>query len=359
VRAAALAVAVALAPAAGCGDDVVDPLSFAVDERGPYRTGYTELEISYQPPGQDEPRTVTMSVWYPTEDTEGYAPVYFDLFRDNDAFEDATPAPPIHEGGYPVHVYSHGFMGFGGTSYNMMGYFASHGWVAAAPSHAGNLLFEPDEIATALYYERSLDVSATIDVLSDVAALSDVALAGPVNIERVVMSGHSFGAFTTWASAGAAFDEDVVRGRCDAGNVPSGTCTEAEIQAMLAGVADDRIVAAIPMAGGDTGWFGPDGYDAVEVPVLLMTGTDDDVGAQALYDIADVDLTWIDVEGACHQTFALGGCANLESEEGFAIVNTYAMAFARRYLLDDDAPRTVAIVDGTEIVSPRVAMVRK
>ena len=45
---------------------------------------------------------------------------------------------------------------------------------------------------------------------------------------------------------------------------------------------------------------------------------------------------WLEIEGACHQTFAIGACSNLDGGEGFDIVQTYALAFARRSVLDDD-----------------------
>lgn len=348
------AAAVAVALTACGGADALDPLALPVDQPGPFHAGYREVEVTYQPDGVAGPRTIVVSVWYPTEDTDGYAPAYHDLFRDDAAFEDATPAPPIHRGGYPVHVYSHGWQGFGGTSYHLMDYFASHGWVAVAPNHAGNLLFEPDEIPTSHYFERPMDVAVALD------AAGALDLPGEVNTEAVVMSGHSFGTYTAWSVAGAAYDEDVARARCAAGDVPSGACTEDEIEVLVRGHRDPRVVAAIPMAGGDSGWFGGDGYDAVAIPMLLMTGTDDDVGAQALFDkAARTDLTWIDVTGGCHQLFGLGGCHDIDGELGFAIVNTYALAFARHHVLGDDGDDVVGIVTGRTEVSDLVAYRRR
>jgi predicted dienelactone hydrolase len=338
----------------GCGDDGIDPLSLSVDERGPFNVGYTSWEVTYQPQGVDGPRTISVGMWYPTDDTDGYNPAYHDLFRDLDVFEDAVPAAPIHDGGYPVHVYSHGFSGFDGTSSDLMGYYASHGWVAIAPSHTDNLLFDEDPLPTSHYFTRSMDISRVLD------ELDTVDLAGPVANDRVVMSGHSFGTLTTWATAGATFDETEIRAHCDSGDVPSGECTEDEIDVFVAGLRDPRVVAGIPMAGGDRWWFGDTGYESVDIPMLLMTGTDDDVGAQALFDkISTVDLTWIDVEGGCHQLFGLGGCFDIEDDVGFAIVNTYALSVGRRYVLDDEDEHVVGVVSGNHDVSSLVRFERK
>jgi predicted dienelactone hydrolase len=346
------AVLVAALAAAACGDSAVDPLALPVDQRGPYNVGFDSWEVTYTPPGGAGERTILVHMWYPTEDDDGNNPAYENLFRDDDVFEFATPAPPIHDGGYPLLVHSHGHRGFGGNSSDLMAYFASHGWVAVAPNHTGNTLFEGDERPTWLYYTRSFDISRAID------EMATVDLPGPVVTDRVVMSGHSFGTFTTWATAGASFDSAVMSDLCGSETLPD--CTAGDLEIFAGGLRDDRVIAAIPMAGGDRGWFGDTGYDGIDLPVLLMTGSDDDVGAAAMFDgIGPIDLTWIDVEGGCHQLFGLGGCDEIGDDEGYAIVNTYALALARTALLGDDDPAVTGIVDGSVTVSERVILQRK
>jgi predicted dienelactone hydrolase len=347
------ALAALVAAACGGGDAAIDPFALPVDEPGPFRVGYRTWPVSYAPPGGAPERMIDVHMWYPTEDAEGVEVWYEDLFRDYESFLDAAPAAPIHGGAYPVHAFSHGFRGFPGNSAFLMRHFASHGWVAVAPSHTGNTLFDTDPLPPAHYFERSADVAAALD------ALAGAELPGEPLTDAVLLSGHSFGAYTAWATAGAAFDEAEVRSRC-AGELDGGTCTEAEIAVLVAGLDDPRVVAAIPMAGGDTGWFGAGGYAAVEEPVFYMTGTDDDVGQQALYDlVGGVDLTWIDVEGGCHQMFAVGACDSIDTEVGFAIVRTYALAFARRHVLGDADATIAGILDGSIPVSDLVHYMRK
>ena len=91
------------------------------------------------------------------------------------------------------------------------------------------------------------------------------------------------------------------------------------------GLRDERVVAAVPMASRmKTTFFGTKGCQSVAIPVLYMSGTDDPVGAPELFAQCDaIDLTWIEIEGACHQAFALGFCDQLDTEEGFSIINAF------------------------------------
>lgn len=345
----------------GSGPEMPDGglLHFPVDAVGPFRVGYRAWKITYEPKaGGGGPREIGINVWYPTLDTEGTNPVYLKLFEDTDVLENAALAPPIEPAGYPVHVYSHGASGFGATSSDLMHYFASHGWVAVAPDHTGNTLGTPTSpYPLSLYVHRSTDVSAALDALD--ALPEGDPLAGKCRTERVILSGHSFGTFTTWASGGAAFDPSALEAKCNAGEFTE-PCAPEQIDAFAKGLGDARVVAGLPMAGGSPGWIADGGFDAASKPFFLMTGSNDPVGAEAVWDATtSLDLTWIDIEGGCHQLFALGGCAEVDSAVGYAIVNTYALAFARRHVLGDESDRVARLLDGTEPVSDLVTFQRK
>lgn len=323
-----------------------------VAERGRFHIGHRLQQIVYRPVGATADRTISYDVWYPTNDTTGTDVVYFEIFHDGGAFEGATPAPPVDGVGYPVHVHSHGARGFGATSWNVMYHFASHGWVAVAPTHTDNTLSDVASPPPVHRAHRAQDVSRTLDAAAKLHEQG--LLPAPARTDRVLLSGHSFGTFAAWANAGATLDPVVVRRECAAGTPP---CTAGEI-ASFAGLADPRVVAAVPMAGGATDWISS--YQSVKVPMFLMTGTEDDVGAPALWDrTAGVALTWIQITGGCHQLFAFGGCASVPDQEGFSIVGTYALAFARRHLEGDASARVVGILDGTVAVSPRVKLQRR
>lgn len=336
-------------------------LDYDLTQAGPFQVGYRRWEHTYVA-GPNGERTIDMHVWYPTEATGGEHPTYEFVFADPNAIVDAPPAAPV--GGatatYPVHVYSHGNLGFAGSSAALLRHFASHGWVAVAPDHTGNTLsdnLEPRPVA--IYYLRSLDITEALDAMEALPETDP--LAGRLRTDAVVMSGHSFGVHTCWASAGATFDVPAMTAACADPADALGPCTEAELAVFDAGLGDPRVVASIPMAGSiPRKLFGPTGHESVTLPMLSMSGTLDPVGADTQFETTgDVPLVWIDIEDGCHQTFAIGECAVLGKEEGFAIVNTYALAFARRHVLGDDSASTGGILDGSIVVSDRVALKTK
>ncbi len=345
-----------------------EPLTWPVGEAGPYRVGYRTMQVTYDPAGAPAPRTVKLHLWYPTLDETGEGARYLGLFPDDDSFVDASLAPPEAGYGdrYPVHVHSHGHMGFAGSSASLMRHFATHGWVVAAPDHTGNTLADAlNPRPTWMYFVRGLDISASLDHLAALPADGDAAdpLAGQLALDAVVMSGHSYGGYTTFAVAGAAFDMARLQADCAAGQGPGGApCSDDELAVFAAGTRDPRVVAAIPMAAGNRAMFGDAGYAAVQAPILMMTGAADD----SVKNLGEGDPTWaaltgpalrVDIAGGCHQVFALGGCDAISDAEGFGIVNHYALGFARRHVLGD--PTVDALLSGDVQVSPAVSFSAK
>jgi len=327
-------------------------LEFAVDGPGPYAVGYRSWPVTYTVPGTGEARTIDVHAWYPAEAVEGEHPRFLNLFDDNVSVIDAPARGPAGEA-YPVHVYSHGDRGFGGTSAFLMQRFASHGWVAIAPDHVGNLLTANERgDLVAHFIERPADITATLDALAALPADDPLSRA---DVSRVLLSGHSRGVYTVWAGGGAAYDLAAIEAaRPDA--------TDGERSAFAAGLGDPRVAAVVGLAGGyRESWFGPDGFRAVQIPFQAQSGTADNPDSmRAVFDrVMGLDYTWIEIEGACHQTFALGGCETIDRDLGFEIVDTYALAFARRHVLGDDDPRTVGIVEGTVEVAAEATVRRR
>ncbi len=333
-----------------------DPLGFAVNQPGPYRVGYHQWRVTYTPRGSTAARTIQLHAWYPTLVARGSHPRYGLVFLDTNAYTDAPAAPPLRAQGYPVHVYSHGHQGFGPTSHFLMRWFASHGWVAVAPDHAGNTLVDtPNPLPAAMFHLRSQDVAAALDAVS---ATGDTTafLAGRADVSRVILSGHSAGTHTTWASAGATFDAASVEARC-----AINPCADGDRAVFAAGLRDPRVVGTIPLAGAiRREWFGATGHGTVAVPVFAMSGSADPVGADAQFMSATgVDLRWIEVRGGCHQFFALGNCDDAPNDLQGPILGTYALAFARSLVLGDASASTRDILDGTTPVHERVTFQRR
>lgn len=319
-------------------DAVVDGMDWAAwapEDRGPFNVGHIQIQHTYQPLSDQPERTIPIEIWYPTEATTGDVATYF-IGVDEGVFSNATPAVPIYEAGYPVHLSSHGYQGWGANSAFLMSHFASHGWVVVAPNHINNTLIDhASPLPVNHFVHRPKDLIESLNVLEGLD------WEHPVDTQNVLMSGHSFGAsYSTWGLAGASYDG--VDSVCLEGiglEDSTARCTDTEYAALSSGALNDsRITAAIPMAGTDRKtFFGAEGYKAVEVPVFFISGTEDgQAGNQAHFeDVTGIDFRWLSIEDACHQSFTVGGCATLEAERAFDILNHYVLAFGRQQILGD------------------------
>ena len=330
-----------------CGDkadtaaESADPMSWSVLEDGGFAVGYRQVEQeSIRPDGTT--LTVPVSIWYPTEQTSGEAPMYYNIVEDVEAILDAEPAASVHADGYPVLIFSHGSFLYGASSSYLARHFASHGWIVAAPDHVGHTLVDyGSEPQLPIYYGRPLNDAAAIDA---VAAQAD--LAGAV-VDEVVLSGYSFGGYDTWASIGAQLSRTQFESMCKDGTLTD--CSEAELDVLEAGFFDSRIVAAIALAGAQRfELFADGGLAGLTVPVLQMSGTEDRDDPQLMWDLSEgTEMVWVSIEGGCHEMYSAGGCPGIEREEGFSMIESYMLAFARHQLLGDDSEETTGLLDGS------------
>jgi predicted dienelactone hydrolase len=304
-------------------EERTEHLSWSVEEKGPFQVGYTTREATYTL--LSEERSTQINIWYPTTDTQGEEAVYFSLVEDESSFVDASWAEAATDIGFPVLVFSHGSFLYGGSSSFLPRHFASHGWVVVAPDHTGHLLTDygdPNEAST--FYLRSYNNKASVDVLSEFDS---------VHTEEIVLSGFSFGATDNWMSAGATMNIESITQLCTDGTLPAG-CSDDERALFTQGFLDSRIRGIIPMAGADRfDWISTEGRSDISVPVLMISGTeDDDVPETILSEVEGVDITSIEIEGGCHALFSVGGCPDISTEEGYSIVQSESLRFARDIL---------------------------
>jgi len=349
---------------AACDESTsVDGLALDVTEPGPFAVGYRSTETSYAAPDGSGTRTIPVSVWYPVDAdvAAGIAdPVKPDYHVFALAITDAPPATPAFEGGFPVVVHSHGHAGWATQSFAIFEWLAENGFVVIVPDHVGDRLEDftaPNyQEYFASRYERVFDAGAALDYL-DALPQGDP-LAGRTNTTKAVLSGHSRGTFTVWAALGATMSTSYVESVCGAGGEFDGGCTPAQKAVYAAGLRDTRFVAGIPMAGsGDYYWFGGfPGMNAVTAPIFEMTGSADQVGADAVFaNVTAPPMTWIDYANGCHNVFGAPGCGGaVDPEDAQRTFGTYATAFARRTLFADDDPLVAAVLDGSHQVSPSV-----
>lgn len=221
---------------------------------------------------------------------------------------------PRGEGKFPLIVFSHGL----GASREMYGYFgkgmAEAGYIVIAPTHHGSDtealrawtkengfgkkndegagwleagISDPDNLRN-----RPRDVSFVIDRVRQ-----DPKLSGIVDMERIGVAGHSFGAYTSLAVGGLTVD------------LP---------EAKAVSFRDARVLAVLPMSPQGSGTMGitKDSWRGVGVPVMFLTGTRDyGSGGRAAswrregFDsVVGVDDYFFTIEGATHMTF--GGPRN-------------------------------------------------
>lgn len=165
---------------------------------------------------------------------------------------------------FPVIIFSHG-LGGSREGYAYLGeHWASCGYIVVYPQHHGSDKdvmhgFRPlkalREAAAnpANAIDRPLDIIFVIDHLTSLTADPSFPLHGELDLARLGVAGHSFGAFTTMAIAGAHFPV--------LGNERT--------------YLDPRVKAAIAMSTPTT-QDTDEAFDDVKIPVFHMTGTKDE-----------------------------------------------------------------------------------
>ena len=173
--------------------------------------------------------------------------------------------PVADKGRLPIIIFSHGLGGSREGSVYLGEHWAARGYAAVFLQHPGSddsvwKNSAPGEVMQAMKQAASLknfllrveDVPAALDQLDRWNTDKTSPLAGRLDMKRIGMSGHSFGAITT----------EAVSGETMPGNGQ--------------GFTDARIRAAIVMSPSPPRTLSVDeAFGAVKIPWLLMTGTKD------------------------------------------------------------------------------------
>lgn len=238
----------------------------------------------------------------------------------------------------PVVIFSHGLGGTRETCSYLGDHWAGRGFAVVFVQHPGSdeavwkdqpllkRMIAMQQAASAKnYFLRVKDIPAVLDQLETWNQSKGHELAGKLDLKRVGMSGHSFGAVTTQALSGQS-----AGGR--------------------AFLTDTRIKAAIsmspssPQRGGD-----PDkAFSTVQIPWLLMTGTKDvsPIGGQTLESrlevypslpktIAKYQLVLNDAEHSAFTERALPGDKERRNPNHHRAILAISTAFWEAYLLGD------------------------
>ena len=167
-----------------------------VRARGPYEAGVRTIIMTKQSVVDPmQPRELDTVVWYPT--TAGAGPI-------DAATGGVLNAPVDGSGGpYPVLLFSHGSCGYPLQSTFLLPLIASRGYIVVAPPHPGNTLFEYPTCGTQTAqlnsaFERPQDIIFALDQMLAANADDASPFFGTLDANRIGMSGHSFGGFTTF-----------------------------------------------------------------------------------------------------------------------------------------------------------------
>ncbi|MBE9160718.1 alpha/beta hydrolase [Nodosilinea sp. LEGE 06152] len=203
-----------------------------------------------------------------------------------DLYLPTVPAPP---GSLPVVVISHGAASTRQTLAYLARHLASHGYAAVVLEHEDNGaqfeqflngLAQPPDPMTLI--SRPRDVTAVLDALEAIAP-SDPSLAR-LDLTNVGVMGQSLGGYTALAVAGATFNPEALGQVC-----PSPTQSRLSlnlsllVQCELLDVAgplpsslrDRRVTSAIAISPLTSRIFGQAGLSQIEIPVMVIAGTDD------------------------------------------------------------------------------------
>jgi predicted dienelactone hydrolase len=268
--------AVATPPPGLRGLDAAPP-----DALGRYAVGLDTVRM-VDPARAD--RTLTVDIWYPADKRSDAPIAALDLVFTQLPLPGVLGGPEAARGSFPLVVFSHGSGGVRFQSWFLMQALASHGFVVAAPDHAGNTAVDAiagtsDPLAVAAA-NRPRDVSFVIDQM--LAQDRDPAdpLHGRIDERVIAVAGHSFGGFTALATAGGFLDYP----------------------------PDPRVDAIVPIAPATFG-FTDEQLASIDVPTLLMGGTSDtavpiEPGIVRAWDLISGRPEYrVDLQAAGHNSF--------------------------------------------------------
>lgn len=191
-------------------------------EPGSYPVGNTRITV----PAGD--RELLVELWYPADGDAGNAAMkghpieeFVPAGPDRDTLvgllaalspageigtrrqtRSADGGAPSLDGPFPLLVFSHCFNCVRFSTFSVAEHLASHGFIVAAPDHAGGTLFDDlagngDDLTEESLQRRRDDLGAVLDaVLAPGAPALPPGLQGKIDDTRVGAYGHSFGAAT-------------------------------------------------------------------------------------------------------------------------------------------------------------------
>jgi len=212
------------------------------------------------------------------------------LNRDRDSEIDFYLPKVRSEEQIPVIIISHGFASDRNTFAYLAEHLASHGFAVAVPEHIDSNAEKVQQIFAGFgtpveadsFVNRPLDLKYLLDEIQQ-RYESDPQWQGKLDLTEVGAIGQSFGGYTVLAAAGAEFtSKESLQNQCHSED-PSLIfnlslllqCRALESDAPTNNLRDERIGSVIAINPVTSGVFGPEGMSKLQVPTLIVAGTDD------------------------------------------------------------------------------------
>ncbi len=247
--------------------------------------------------------------------------------------------PPVKEPA-PLILFSHGLGGSRENNAYLGNHWASYGYVVIAVQHPGSdeqvwqsaaplqRMAEMQKAASAANFQlRVKDIPAVINQLEKWNTDEKHPLFHRINLDKIGMSGHSFGAVTTQAVSGQTFPLNI-------------RLTDPRIDAAV------MMSPGVPQQGNAQRAFG-----SVKLPWLLMTGTNDTsvIGNQSAESRTEVypalpagekyELVLDQAEHSAFSERALPGDRHSRNPNHHRAILAISTAFWDTYLKDDSQAR--------------------
>lgn len=262
----------------------------------------------------------------------------------------------------PVVVISHG-LGSNGVNFESLAkHLASYGFAVALPQHPGsdyeyiqNFLAgkTKDMFHGNEFIDRPLDISF---LLNELEQLNQYQFHNQLNLKKVGIFGHSFGAYTAFALAGAEINFKQLKQDCGPQMEVLNMslllqCRALELKAQKYNLKDDRIGGIFVLDPVNSSLFGKAGLSQVQLPVLWGSASEDKITPIVLEQAKS--FTWLRTsdkylvltEGADHININFGAIGensftslaeliqpDPEVVDGYA--NAFGLAFFQTHVAD-------------------------
>ena len=260
-------------------------------------------------------RPLTVQLWYPAfpgaVGSKKQRAFLRDAENEVDLIGQSTlwAAPVINGGPFPLVIVSHGYPGNRMLMSHLAENIASKGYVVASIDHTDSTYRTQAAFGSTLR-NRSLDHIFVLNEMERMNGDSASFLEGLVDTSNTALIGYSMGGYGSLITAGGGVTADSVLFPFSS---PFGTLGIHESgSATHNALPDPRIRTAIGFApwGRNTGFFSADTLQGVQIPMLLVAGSVDDVsgyetGTRAIWnDIVNVDRALLTFDNANHNAAA-------------------------------------------------------